>query len=90
MLKAYQDGRVDRKLLGSEFDWFLTAEKLRAASGTLKPYGEPTRVELGSVAERGGMEVSTVRFFFSSDRALRGLMYRTPDGKVQQFFVYKN
>ena len=39
-----------------------------------------------SVAERGGMEVARVTFAFASG-TLKGLMYRTPDGKVQQFFV---
>ena len=90
MLLAYQSGRVDRNLLGPEFNWYLTTEKLRGASERLKPYGKPARAELESVSERGGMEVSRVRFVFASDRFLKGLMYRTPDGKVQQFFVFKN
>ena len=34
------------------------------------------------------MEVSVVRFTFPKG-TLRGLMYRTPDGKIQQFFVFK-
>jgi D-alanyl-D-alanine carboxypeptidase len=88
MLAGYQAGKVDRALLGEEFNWFLTDAKLRAASLKLKPYGEPTKAELESVNERGGMEVSTVRFTFAGG-ALRGLMYRTPDGKIQQFFVSK-
>ena len=88
MLAAYQAGKVDRALLGDEFNWFLTDAKLRAASLKLKPYGEPTKAELESTNERGGMEVTTVRFTFAVG-AVRGLMYRTPDGKIQQFFVSK-
>jgi CubicO group peptidase (beta-lactamase class C family) len=88
MLAAYQAGKVDRSLLGEEFNWFLTEAKLQAASQKLKAYGEPTKAELESTNERGGMEVTTVRFTFAGG-ALRGLMYRTPDGRIQQFFVSK-
>jgi len=88
MLKAFQDGKVDRSLLGAEFDWFLTDQKLQGASERLKPYGEPTKVDVESTSERGGMEVSRTRLTFA-DGVLRGTMYRTPDGKVQQFFVSK-
>jgi D-alanyl-D-alanine carboxypeptidase len=88
MLASYQAGKVDRALLGEEFNWLLTDAKLRAASLKLKPYGKPTKVELESTNERGGMEVSVVRFTFAGG-VLRGLMYRTPDGKIQQFFVSK-
>jgi len=88
MLAAYQAGKVDRALLGEEFNWFLTDAKLQAASLKLKPYGEPAKAELESTNERGGMEVSVVKFTFAAGM-LRGLMYRTPDGKIQQFFVSK-
>ncbi len=88
MLAAYQAGKVDRALLGEEFSFFLTEAKLRTASLKLQPYGEPEKADLESTNERGGMEVSVVRFTFAKG-TLRGLMYRTPDGKVQQFFVSK-
>ena len=88
MLAAYQAGKVDRALLGEEFSWWLTDAKLQAASLKLKPYGEPTKADLESTNERGGMEVSIVRFTFANG-VLRGAMYRTPDGKIQQFFVSK-
>jgi D-alanyl-D-alanine carboxypeptidase len=89
MLANFQAGRVDRTLLGEEFNWLLTDEKLRAASQRLKPYGDPSKVDVESTSERGGMEVTQVRFTFANG-VLRGLMYRTPDGKVQQFFVSKD
>ena len=88
MLKAFQDGKVDRSMLGAEFVWFLTGKKLQGASERLKSYGEPTKVDVESTSERGGMEVSRTRFTFANG-VLRGTMYRTPDGKVQQFFVSK-
>ena len=89
MLKSFEEGKVDRSLLGDEFSWYLTDEKLRAASLRLKPYGKPAKVDLESTSERGGMEVSRVRFTFAHD-ILRGQMYRSPDGKIQQFFVSKD
>ncbi len=88
LLAAYQAGKIDRSLLGEEFSFFLTEAKLRTAAEKLKPYGEPEKADLESTNERGGMEVSSVRFTFAKG-TLRGLMYRTPDGKVQQFFVSK-
>ncbi|MFB3853936.1 MAG: serine hydrolase domain-containing protein [Vicinamibacterales bacterium] len=88
MFKSLQDGKVDRSLLGEEYSYFLTDAKIAGASGRLKPYGEPSKVEVESVAERGGMEVARTRLVFASG-VLKGLMYRTPDGRIQQFFVSK-
>jgi len=65
-----------------------SASCVRGASARLKPFGEPTKVEVESTNERGGMEVARVRFAFARG-ALKGLMYRTPDGKIEQFFVNK-
>lgn len=83
-----QSGQIDRRQLGEEFDHFLTPEKLRGASTRLKPYGKPTNAEIARSWERGGMEVVVVRLRFKSG-ALEALMYRSPDGKIQQFFVNK-
>jgi CubicO group peptidase (beta-lactamase class C family) len=88
MFKSFQRGKVDRPLLGDEFNWFLTDRKLQGASERLKPYGEPTKVDIESVSERGGMQVSRSRFTFAGG-VLTGTMYRTPDAKIQQFFVSK-
>jgi len=86
---ALQSGAVDRTALGDEFNWFLTDEKIKGASARLKPYGVPSAVTVTSIGERGGMEVSTAELKFAAG-SLQTLMYRTPDGKVQQFFVSKN
>ena len=88
MLLALQAGHVDRSQLSDEFNYFLTDEKIRGASARLKPFGEPTKVEVERVAERGGMEVARVRFVFAKGE-LKGLMYRMPDGKIEEFFVSK-
>lgn len=84
---ALQAGKVDRALLGEEYNAFLSDEKVAGASTRLKAFGEPAKVDVMNVSERGGMEVAGTRLTFADGRTLTGLMYRTPDGKVQQFFV---
>jgi hypothetical protein len=87
-VKALQDGRVDRSGLGEEFDFFLKESAVAPAASRLKPYGEPTAAVVESISERGGMEVSTTRLEFKAG-VLKVLMYRTPDGKIQQLFIGK-
>jgi hypothetical protein len=81
-----QKGKVDRRELSDEFNHFLTEEKIEGAAKRLKRYGTPTKAEVVSSHERGGMEVTTTRLTFKSG-ALRVLMYRMPDGTIEQFFV---
>ena len=42
---------------------------------------------VSSQHERGGMEVSMLRLHFKNGVNLLGSLYRTPDGKVQQFLL---
>ncbi len=86
MLRQLQGGHVDRSRLGDEFSWWLTDEKIRGAARRLAPLGDPTEVDGGPRAERGGMEVTTTRFKFG-ERSITALMYRTPDGKIQEYLV---
>jgi CubicO group peptidase (beta-lactamase class C family) len=86
LYRQLQAGRVDRALLGEEFNWWLDDERVRGAAERLGPLGEPTRIETGAAGERGGMEVTFTRFVYAS-RVLGASMYRTPDGRVQQFLV---
>jgi D-alanyl-D-alanine carboxypeptidase len=85
---ALQAGRVDRDSLGEEFNFFLKDSVIPAAAARLMPLGEPTAAEVESIGERGGMEVSTTRLQFKPG-VLKVLMYRTPDGKIQQIFIQK-
>jgi D-alanyl-D-alanine carboxypeptidase len=87
-VKALQQGRVDRTKLGEEFDFFLKESYIAPAAERLKAYGEPTGAVVESIGERGGMEVTTTRITFKAG-SLRVLMYRTPDGKIQQIFIQK-
>jgi CubicO group peptidase (beta-lactamase class C family) len=81
-----QAGQVDRGLLGEEYRWWLTDARIAGAAQRLGPLAEPARIETNPAVERGGMEVTVTRFVFPT-LTLAGLMYRTPDGKVQEFLL---
>ena len=83
-----QKGRVTRAQFAEEFNLHLTDAKLAAAAKRLKPFGTPKSVEVLSSNERGGMEVTTTQLTFASG-TLSVLMYRKPDGMIEQFFVSK-
>lgn len=82
-----QKGRVNRLLFGADFNEYLTDARVVGAARRLKRYGAPKSVEMMNTNERGGMEVTVTRLSFKSG-TLRSLMYRMPNGKVEQFFVY--
>ena len=84
-----QQGKIERKQFAEEFNLYLTDTKLADAARRLKPYGTPKSVEQLSANERGGMEVTTSRLTFSRGE-LRVLMYRKPDGTIEQFFISEN
>ena len=87
-LHQMQAGKLDLEKLGDEFRLFLTSERLQAAAPRLKAFGEPDKVDVNGLYERGGMEVASIHFRFKS-ASLGGLLYRTPDGKIQQFLIRK-
>ena len=86
--RALQSGKIARQQLGQEFSLFLDEPKVQSASARLKPYGPAKTIETLDLSERGGMEVSAIQLTFKAAE-LRVLMYRTPDGLIQQFFVEK-
>jgi hypothetical protein len=89
LVRQLQKGEVDRSKLGEEYSHYLSAEKVKGTAARLAKLGEPTGVEVLDVSERGGLEVSVTRVTFKDGTTLSGLMYRSPDGKVQQFFLNK-
>jgi CubicO group peptidase (beta-lactamase class C family) len=84
---SLQKGRVKRNEFSEEFNLYLTDDKIAAAAKRLKAYGAPTKADVLESHERGGMEVTTSRLTFKKG-SLKTLMYRMPDGKIEQFFVY--
>ena len=88
-LTELERGQVDRASLGEDFSVFLTQQKIDAGKRALNAMGPISNVRIAGVGERGGMEVATVLFDVGKT-ASRGLLYRTPDGKVQEFLFSRN
>jgi CubicO group peptidase (beta-lactamase class C family) len=89
VLTAFQKGRVDRTWFSEEYNAYLTEARLTAAGKRLSELGALKGTTLIRSHERGGMEVTWVRLDMKKD-ALRALMYRKPDGKIEQFFIYED
>lgn len=85
LLRQLREGKVDRNTLGEEYDAWLTPERIASA---FPEKGEVSDLEVVDAYERGGMEVAKLRFRIGSVPA-EALMYRTPDGKIQEFLFYR-
>ena len=85
MMRQIRSGTVDRALLADEYNAFLTPERLAAMSKSLqrRRRNQPGRSRR-SISERGGLEVSTLRMM-AGTTPIRTLMYRAPDGKIEEF-----
>jgi D-alanyl-D-alanine carboxypeptidase len=86
LFREMQAGRVDRGKLGADFNDYLSDAKLRKAATRLRALGEPTEVVVEDTSERGGMEVSRLRFTCKTS-TVKAFLYRSPDGKVQEFLL---
>ncbi len=86
LFAAMQSGHVDRSRLGEDFNVFLTDAKLQGAAARLRPLGTVTGIRVEGAHERGGMEACTVHFTLATTK-LDAVMYRSVDGKVQQFLI---
>jgi CubicO group peptidase (beta-lactamase class C family) len=84
LLDQIRKGDVDRAQLGAEYDAFLTPARLAVMRDSLIAAGPVSDVQPGPIRERGGMEVSSLTLKVGTTPAST-LMYRTPDGKVQEF-----
>lgn len=84
LLDQIRKGDVDRAALGEEYSAFLTPARLAVMSKSLAAAGAVHDVTAGPIRERGGMEVSSLAIMVG-DTPASTLMYRTPDGKVQEF-----
>ncbi len=84
LLAQIRKGEVDRAALGEEYSAFLTPARLQVMATSLAEAGEVHDVTAGPIRERGGMEVSSLSLVAGTTPAST-LMYRTPDGKVQEF-----
>lgn len=83
-LEGLARGTVDRSTLAPDFDDYLTDRKVQAAAAAWRQLGPLSDIRVAGTRERGGMEVAIVRFRLGTTEA-QALMYRTPDGKIQEF-----
>jgi len=88
-LRGLEQGTVDRATLGEDFNVYLTADKLAAGRKALNAYGPIADVRVGGTSERGGMEVTGVLFRAGQTDA-RAVMFRSTDGKIQEFLIARN
>jgi D-alanyl-D-alanine carboxypeptidase len=85
-LASLERGTIDRRTLGDDFNALLTPEHIAADRTSLAAKGRITNVRVTGLRERGGMEVAIVQFTVGSTPAVSA-MYRTPDGRIQQFLI---
>jgi hypothetical protein len=64
----------------------LTDAHLAKDRASLAALGKVSDVLVRRTVERGGMEVAIVEYKVGTTAA-RTAMYRTPDGKIQQFLI---
>lgn len=88
-LADLEQGRVDRATLSADFDAYLTPAKVSAARAALNALGPIARVRVTGLRERGGLEVAAIQFDVGSTPA-QGLMYRSPDGRIEEFLFARN
>ncbi len=85
-LTSVERGNVDRSTLGDDFNALLTDDHLAKDRAALAAQGKISDVVVTRTSERGGMEVAQVLFMVGKTPA-RSAMYRSPDGKIQQFLI---
>ncbi len=85
-LASVERGNVDRSTLGDDFNALLSDEHLAKDRAALAAQGKISDVTVTRTSERGGMEVAQVLFMVGKTPA-RSAMYRSPDGKIQQFLI---
>ena len=84
-----EKGTVDRSTLAADFNDYLTPAKVSAARQALNALGPIKNIRVGGTGERGGSEVTTILFDAGTTPA-RAVMFRTPNGKVEQFLLSRN
>jgi hypothetical protein len=87
LFKQMQKGTVDRSKLGDLYNKWLTDARLKSAAARLTALGDP-EVEVEALSERGTNENASLRLKFKS-QTVRAVLHRSPDGKIQQFLLYK-
>ncbi|CAN5720502.1 hypothetical protein BH11PLA1_BH11PLA1_11690 [soil metagenome] len=87
-IARYATGNIDRSQLSDEFAAYLTPERLAGTRPALAALGAVQSVDVGTPAERGGFEVSSCKVTCRNGK-LETVLYRNPNGKIEQFFVQR-
>lgn len=82
-------GRIDRKLLHPNLDFFFTGQVLADYKASLGPLGKITKLEVLEHLERGGMDGWVYRVTGSAGTAIQVFVYITRDGKLDQLLLRK-
>ena len=53
-----QEGKLERDQPGEEFAAYMDDDRLKAANRRLKPLGDPQKIEIRGISERGGVGVA--------------------------------
>jgi CubicO group peptidase (beta-lactamase class C family) len=78
-------GRIDRSALTTDFNAFMTPQRIAEAATSLAPLGTP-QIENTRSALRGGFVVNVLSITFKT-KSMRAILYRTPDGKIAELFL---
>jgi D-alanyl-D-alanine carboxypeptidase len=89
LFEQLQTGQLDRTLLSEELSIYYDDARVQEAAPRLAALGSPSSVTADRPRERGGMEVTTVNFTFA-EQSVKALLYRSPDGKVQEFLLVRD
>lgn len=85
-LASLEKGQLDRATLGDDFNALMTEQRVATDRASLAANGKVSDIAVLRAVERGGMEVAVITYKVGSVAA-RSAMYRTPDGKIQQFLI---
>lgn len=86
-LRALAAGRVDRSQLTSDFNAFMTPDRVAYASKALTALGDPLTANLLASYRRGGLTVDAIQVKYPN-RTVTAALYRQPDGKIAELFIF--
>ena len=80
-------GNVDRTQLTSDFNAFMTPGRIAYAARALSTLGDPVSANLVRSYKRGGLFVDVLQVKYPH-RSVTAVLYRQPDGKIAELFIY--
>ena len=87
-LHQMQAGKLDRDKLGEEFASFSPTYACKRRHRGSRPWANRRRSKVQACTSAGAWRSPSIHFKFKT-ADLGGLLYRTPDGKIQQFLIRK-